>query len=126
MLFIVLLSINLARDHAVNCGCFAVDAEPKPHGELLSEMRMTMTKRYSFSMACLAFAFIAVPLGLTSRRAETSRGLIISLMIAVAYFLTMEMSEQINNHRVASVMLWVPNLICIGLGMWFFLKARFK
>ncbi|MDX1680925.1 MAG: LptF/LptG family permease, partial [Akkermansiaceae bacterium] len=88
--------------------------------------RMTMTKRYSFSMACLAFAFIAVPLGLTSRRAETSRGLIISLMIAVAYFLTMEMSEQINNHRVASVMLWVPNLICIGLGMWFFLKARFK
>ena len=90
------------------------------------EMKTTMIKRYSFSMACLAFAFIAVPLGLTARRTDTSRGLVISLAIGTGYFLMTVMAEQIKGFYLASVMLWVPNIACIALGVWLFRKARFK
>ena len=36
---------------------------------------------------------IAVPLGLTARRTDTSRGLIISLAIGAGYFLTTVMAD---------------------------------
>lgn len=90
------------------------------------ELKTTLIKRYSFSMACLAFAFIAVPLGLTTQRTDTSRGLIISLAIGAAYFLCSVMAEQVKGFYLASVMLWIPNVACIALGLWLFRKARFK
>ncbi len=92
----------------------------------LMELKTTLIKRYSFSMACLAFAFIAVPLGLTTRRTDTSRGLIISLAIGAGYFMISVMAEQIKGFHAASVMLWLPNIACIALGVWLFRKARFK
>jgi putative oxidoreductase len=37
--FIVAIGVNLARNNAVQCGCFDVHAAEKTHGELLGEMR---------------------------------------------------------------------------------------
>jgi putative oxidoreductase len=37
--FIFAIGANLARDNAVQCGCFDVHAAEKTHGELLGEMR---------------------------------------------------------------------------------------
>jgi len=90
------------------------------------EMKAALIKRYSFSMACLAFAFIAVPLGLGSRRSDTSRGLIISLMIGAGYFMITVLAEQFKTLAMATVALCLPNVLCIGLGLWLFRKARFK
>lgn len=90
------------------------------------ELKATLIKRYSFSMACLAFAFIAVPLGMTARRSDTSRGLIISLAIGSGYFLVTVLAEQFKSLGMATVMLWLPNVVCVGLGVWLFRKARFK
>jgi len=89
-------------------------------------LRSEITKRYSFSMACLAFAFIAVPLGLGSRRRETSGGLVISLLIGTAYFLITMMAEHFKSDFGAAVMLWTPNAACVVLGILFFRRARFK
>ena len=44
LVFIVALGINLARDHAVNCGCFEVNAAPKTKAQLLSEMRWVVVR----------------------------------------------------------------------------------
>lgn len=90
------------------------------------ELKATLIKRYSFSMACLAFAFIAVPLGLTARRSDTSRGLVYSLAIGSGYFLVTVLAEQIKSLGLASFMLWLPNIACIGLGILLFRRARFK
>lgn len=90
------------------------------------ELKATLIKRYSFSMACLAFAFIAVPLGMTARRSDTSRGLIISLGIGSGYFMITVLAEQFKSLGMATLMLWMPNLLCVGLGVWLFRKARFK
>ncbi|MCP5546733.1 MAG: LptF/LptG family permease [Akkermansiaceae bacterium] len=90
------------------------------------KMRSEITKRYSFSMACLAFAFIAVPLGLGSRRRESSGGLILSLVIGTGYFLFTIIAEQFETDSAATAILWAPNIACILIGLFLFRRARFK
>lgn len=90
------------------------------------KMRMEITKRYSFSMACLAFAFVAVPLGLQTRRRDTSRGMILSLLIGTGYFLLTMLAAEFKTYTGATMMLWAPNVACVLLGLFLFRKARFK
>jgi lipopolysaccharide export LptBFGC system permease protein LptF len=89
-------------------------------------LKAETTKRYSFSMACLAFAFIAVPLGLNPRRRESSGGLILSLLIGTGYFLVTVLAEQFKSDTVATMVLWSPNIACVLLGLLFFRRARFR
>lgn len=91
-----------------------------------TDMLSEITKRYSLSMACFAFAFIAVPLGLGSRRRDSSGGLVISLIIGAGYFLVMMLAEQFESKAWADAMLWLPNAACVLLGLLFFRRARFK
>lgn len=86
--------------------------------------RAEITKRFSFSMACLSFAFIAVPLGLKSRRKDTSGGLIISLLIGTAYFLFTVLADKFDTDAGATFALWAPNVFCVLLGLWLFRRAR--
>jgi len=89
------------------------------------EFRAEITKRYSFSMACLSFAFIAIPLGLKSRRKDTSGGLVISLLIGTAYFMFTVLADNFDTDAGASLALWTPNVFCVLLGLWLFRRARF-
>ncbi len=89
------------------------------------DMHNEIVGRYAFSMACLAFAFIAVPLGLQSRRKDNSRGLILSLLIGGAYFLITILADQSKNPSVAMFVLWLPNVICVLVGLFLFRRARF-
>ena len=105
-------------------------AEVAAHPELPAikkiKLRSEITRRYSFSMACLAFAFIAVPLGLSARRRDTSTGLVISLLIGTGYFLVTIFADQCKSEAWITSMLWAPNLACVLLGSFLFHRARFK
>ncbi len=90
------------------------------------EYRSEITKRQAFSMACLAFSFIAVPLGLTARRKESSSGLLLSLGIGAGYFLFTVLADEFETHAGATATLWAPNVICILLGLFLFRRARFR
>jgi lipopolysaccharide export system permease protein len=80
--------------------------------------------RYSSSFACLAFAFIGVPLGIKARRRDTSSGLVLSLAVGALYFFAGSVLEDsAQRHHWA---LWMPNAACLGLGMWLFRRARFR
>jgi lipopolysaccharide export LptBFGC system permease protein LptF len=85
-----------------------------------------LVKRQSFSMACLAFAFIAVPLGLNARRRESSGGLMLSLLIGTGYFLVTVLARQFPSEAMASAVLWSPNAACVLLGLLLFRRARFR
>jgi lipopolysaccharide export system permease protein len=89
-------------------------------------LQTEITERYSFSMACLAFAFIAVPLGINSRRRDTSTGLVLSLLIGTGYFLVTVLAEQFKTNAAAAAVLWSPNVACVLLGLIFFRRARFR
>ncbi len=88
--------------------------------------RAEITKRYSFSLACLSFACVAVPLGMKSRRKDTSGGLIVSLLIGAAYFLFTVVADEFETDAGATFALWAPNVFCVLLGLFLFRRARFQ
>src|SRR5438093_11867583 len=52
-----------------------------------SASRTEINKRFSFPFACIAFAIIGVPLGVTAHRRETSIGFAMCLIVAACYFI---------------------------------------
>jgi hypothetical protein len=44
LVFVVALGVNLARGHAVDCGCFDVRSAGKSRDEMLSEMRWVLIR----------------------------------------------------------------------------------
>jgi len=91
-----------------------------------SKMLLEITRRYSFSFATISFAFISIPLGLVSRRKETSSGLILSIIVASLYFVICALAEHFDTALGANLVMWSPNLICVILGLYLFRCARFK
>ncbi len=82
------------------------------------EARVELNKRFSASMACMAFALIAIPLGITAHRKETSVGFAISLIVAFTYFFFIIMADTFRGNAAAhpSILIWIPNILFVTLG----------
>ncbi len=81
-----------------------------------------VNKRFSFSLASLAFALIGIPLAITAHRKETSAGFLISLIVAFVYFCFILLADAMRNKPSAhpELLVWLPNVLFIGLGAWMF------
>ena len=88
------------------------------------ETLVQINRRFSGALACIAFALIAVPLGITAHRRETSIGFAFSLAIAFTYFFFIIMAETFRENPSAYpvVLIWIPNVLFITLGMWLFTR----
>ncbi len=87
-----------------------------------SASRTEINKRFSFPFSCLAFALIAVPLGVTAHRRETSIGFAMGLIVAVAYFLFVIIADTLrgNPKLHPELLVWFPNVLFLLLGAWLF------
>jgi lipopolysaccharide export LptBFGC system permease protein LptF len=104
------------------------DEERKAHiteKERMEEMSATRTeisKRFSFSLASFAFALVGVPLAITAHRKETSVGFLLSLGVAVTYFFFIIIANAVreNPRWHPELLMWLPNVLCLGFGGWLF------
>jgi lipopolysaccharide export system permease protein len=89
-----------------------------------SATRTEMSKRFSFSLASFAFALIGVPLAITAHRKETSVGFLLSLAIAVTYFFFIIIANGVRENPAwhPELLMWVPNILCLGFGGWLFAR----
>src|SRR5260370_38810677 len=80
-----------------------------------SASRTEINKRFSFPFACLAFAIIGVPLGVTAHRRETSVGFTVGLIVATTYFLFVIIGDTLRGNPPAhpELLVWFPNLLFI-------------
>ena len=87
-----------------------------------SASRTEINKRFSFPFACIAFAIIGVPLGVTAHRRETSIGFAMGLIVAVSYFLFVIIGDTLRgNPKVhPELLVWFPNVLFIVLGAFLF------
>lgn len=87
-----------------------------------------LSKRYSFSMACFTFALVGIPLGVTAQRRETSSGFALSLATATVYLVFIILADTLNDKPAAMphLIMWVPNVLFLGLGGWLFYKLSRK
>jgi lipopolysaccharide export system permease protein len=83
-----------------------------------SASRTEINKRFSFPFACVAFAIIGVPLGVTAHRRETSIGFAMGLIVATTYFLFVIIGDTLrgNPHAHPELLVWFPNVLFIILG----------
>ncbi|GHC63194.1 LptF/LptG family permease [Roseibacillus persicicus] len=83
-----------------------------------------LQKRHALALACLSFAFIGIPLGISSQRRETVSGLVTALIVALVYFVLLLTAENFENQpAICSLMMWLPNLLCIILGVFLLRRA---
>jgi uncharacterized membrane protein YphA (DoxX/SURF4 family) len=50
--FIIAITINLARNNAIDCGCFDVSAAGKSHEERLADMRFVIARDLGMLLMC--------------------------------------------------------------------------
>ncbi len=88
----------------------------------LSLARTELNKRYSFSLACLTFALVGIPLGVTAQRRETSTGFALSLVTAVVYIAFIILGDTLNDQpgSYPHLIMWLPNVLFLGIGAWLF------
>jgi lipopolysaccharide export LptBFGC system permease protein LptF len=102
-----------------------IAANPKLHPKYrIGRYWAEMQRRYASSFACLAFAFIGIPLGIKARRKDTSTGLILSLLIGAAYFVCGMMGGATETGVLIAT--WAPNVVCVVLGLILLRRARFR
>ena len=77
-----------------------------------------INKRFSFSLACVTFALIGIPLGITAQRQETTVGFALSLLVALTYFLIIIVVNAFREkaHVHPELLIWLPNAIFLLLG----------
>jgi lipopolysaccharide export system permease protein len=85
----------------------------------------TINQRYSFAMASLAFACISVPLSLTKRRKDSTSGILYALLLGTGYFIFSLVAKKSNDPALATLILWIPNALCVIIGAMLFRRARF-
>ncbi len=96
--------------------------------EEITAAKTELNKRFSFSFASFAFALVGVPLAITAHRKETSVGFLFSLMVAFIYFFFIILAETVRDNPkfYPHLLIWLPNVIFIGLGAWLFRRMAKK
>ena len=105
------------------------DAMNAPHDEQLKKdirndtsqiaaAATELNKRFSFSLACVTFALIGIPLGITAHRQETTVGFGLSLLVATSYFLIIIVVNTLRDkaHMHPELLIWLPNVLFLLIG----------
>jgi len=103
---------------------FLPEARKSEDPNLAGRVLVEMSKRISLSFGCIAFALVAMPLGVTAQRKETSVGFAISLGLAFSYFFFVVLAEMLRDNAAAYpyLLLWIPNILFIGIGTWLLVR----
>jgi lipopolysaccharide export system permease protein len=97
-------------------------AEARDHARSIMKVQFTLSDKASTALAVLSFALIGVPLGIRVSRRETSANLGLAVVLALGYYFLTVMVSWLDQHPEyrPDLLLWLPNLICLGLGLWLF------
>ena len=100
--------------------------EEKPHARSVMKVRLTVQEKFTIAVSVLAFALIGVPLGIKVSRRETSANLGVAVLLALGYYILTVMVGWLDRHPEyhPDVLLWLPNLIFLGLGIWLFRRIE--
>jgi lipopolysaccharide export LptBFGC system permease protein LptF len=84
----------------------------------MSSSRTELNKRYSFPLACLTFALVGIPLGVTAQRRETSAGFALSLVTALVYMVFILVGDILNDKpgSYPHLLMWAPNVLFLTIG----------
>jgi LPS export ABC transporter permease LptF/LPS export ABC transporter permease LptG len=85
----------------------------RDHGPNWHDVRVELNQRLAFPVACLVFAFIAVPLGAQPRRGGRAAGSLLAIVVIAGYYLILVTGAGFARQGVvpAPVGIWAANVI---------------
>jgi len=94
-------------------------------GEDITPQEVELHKRYAIPFACIIFGLVGVPLGIQPRRSGRSYGFILSILILLAYYISLTASEILAlRHTIPAFLAgWAPNFLFGGLGIYLLVNA---
>ncbi|MFH1542597.1 MAG: LptF/LptG family permease [bacterium] len=92
-------------------------------GVNVTDFKIQLNMKMAIPFASLVFALLGAPLGITRRRASSSIGLGLSIIVIFAYYIITFLSMAIGEMHLLTPTLaaWLPNFITAGMG-WYILR----
>ncbi|HET7452587.1 MAG TPA: LPS export ABC transporter permease LptF [Thermoanaerobaculia bacterium] len=89
-------------------------------------LEVEVHKKFAIPAACLAFALVGLPLGITNRRGGKGSGFAISLVIILGYYLLFNTGENwAEDGRLSPALaMWLPNALLFLFGAFLFLRPE--
>jgi lipopolysaccharide export system permease protein len=99
-------------------------ADEKDHARAEMKVASTVQGKFNGAFAVLSFAVLGVPLGIKVSRKETSAHLGLAVMLALGYYFSTVAIGWLDHHPEyrPDLLLWVPNALMFGLGIWLFTR----
>lgn len=99
--------------------------EPDIAKEDVWKLKSESQKRTAIALACFVFAALGVGVGTTTnRRSAKSGGLILCLILIVAYWiLYVSIESAARSGQVPAALVWLPNILFGSYAIWTFKKA---
>jgi lipopolysaccharide export system permease protein len=87
--------------------------------------QVELHKRYAIPFACIIFGLLGVPLGIQPRRSGKSYGFVFSILILLAYYISLIAFEIFAMRKTIPPFLagWAPNFLFGSLGIYLLIKA---
>lgn len=94
----------------------------------VTDFKIQLNMKMSIPFASLVFAVLGAPLGITRRRASSSIGLGLSIIVIFAYYIVIFISMAVGELKLISPALsaWLPNVIAGGIGWYILSKAAVR
>ncbi len=91
----------------------------------VTDFKIQLNMKMAIPFASLVFALLGAPLGLSPRRASSSIGLGLSILVIFFYYIVTFISMAVGELKVISPVLaaWLPNIITAGVGWKILSKA---
>jgi lipopolysaccharide export system permease protein len=93
--------------------------------EIYYKLLMELHKKFSIPLACFALGLLAVPLGIQSRLAKRSSGLVLGLIFFLIYYLLLSAGMVFGETGVYPPLIgmWLPNVVMGGIGVYLLVRT---
>jgi lipopolysaccharide export system permease protein len=97
----------------------------KSRGQDPTPEEVELHKRRAIPFACIVFGLIGVPLGIQPRRSGRSYGFVFSILILLAYYVSLIAFEMLAVRGAVPALVagWSPTFLFGGLGIYLLIKA---
>ncbi len=102
--------------------------QAKDYAREAMKLELVYQDKFNIALAVFSLALIGVPLGIKVSRRETSANFGVALLLTLGYYLLTVAVKSLDRHPEyrPDLLIWVPNLLIIGLGVWLFTRIEKK